>query len=264
MYLLYAKLHNKILFPRSVLNYDHDYRLDAYEEELKQSIDESVTVQEYNVETDDHILINCVIFNNPTTENTVIFSHGNGGRIDECLFLFRILGSIASVVVYDYRGYGKSTGEPTEKGLYTDIETVYNFLIEKYNKDPSKITLFGFSLGCAPTTKLAKKLCKKNKAPKSVIIQSGFSSLKDVVKENFSSVLSSCVIYEFDNCKNIEKITCPILLSHSPYDEVVNINNKDRLIERNPSIEFYQLSGYHNSLDLEDSAYFKKIESFIN
>lgn len=264
MYSLYVKLHNKILFPRSVLNYDYDYNLDSYEEELKRSIDESVTIQEYNIETDDNILINCVIFNNPTTENTVIFSHGNGGRIDECLFLFRILGQIASVIIYDYRGYGKSTGEPTEKGLYKDIESVYNFIIKKYDKEPSKISLFGFSLGCAPTIKLAKKLCKKNKSPKSVIIQSGFSSLKDVVKENFSPVLSSSIIYSFDNSKNIEKVTCPILLSHSPYDEVVSINNKDRLIERNPSIEFYQLSGYHNNLDLEDLNYFKKLQTFIN
>ena len=89
---------------------------------------------------------------------TILYSHGNAediGRIE--IFLQSWVKDGWSVLAYDYPGYGHSSGKPSEEGCYDAIDTAYQYLIEKLEIPPSKIIVWGRSLGTGPSCYLAEK-----------------------------------------------------------------------------------------------------------
>ena len=95
----------------------------------------------------------------PHARGVVLFFHGNAGNIShrlDYLRMFRELGF--SVFIFDYRGFGKSSGEPSEIGTYQDAEAAWNYLVETRRVTPSSIVLFGESLGGAVAAWLAARV----------------------------------------------------------------------------------------------------------
>ena len=111
----------------------------------------------------------------------VVILHGNAGNLQDYFYLqqkFHRLGLIS----YDleYRGYGQSTGWPTESGLYEDADAYWRAVVNRENVGPERILLFGLSLGSGPATYLAER----NKA-KTLTIIAGYSSIPDVVSDRW-------------------------------------------------------------------------------
>jgi hypothetical protein len=101
---------------------------------------------EFNINGNNNNTINLIYCHNPNTHNVILLSHGNAGNIKRRIpFIYKFI-KYASIVIYDYRGYGKSTGSPTESGVYEDIELVYNYLINNIGIMPYHITFYGISL----------------------------------------------------------------------------------------------------------------------
>lgn len=124
--------------------------------------------------------------------STILFSHG--GTVDLgnlCNFLFTMGQRLCcNVLVYDYSGFGQSSGTPTEKAVYADAETVLGLLQHKYGVPPEQVVLYGQSLGTAPTLHLASK-----HSVKGVILHSPFLS---IAKLYFPKVHSgNCRFYDF-------------------------------------------------------------------
>ncbi|XP_036442444.1 alpha/beta hydrolase domain-containing protein 17C isoform X1 [Colossoma macropomum] len=95
----------------------------------------------------------------PGSRYTVLFSHGNAVDLGQMCSFYIGLGSRinCNVFSYDYSGYGVSTGKPSEKNLYADIEAAWQVLRTKYGMTPENIILYGQSIGTVPTVDLAAR-----------------------------------------------------------------------------------------------------------
>lgn len=244
------ELQNFILFhPIKINDYLSKILIQENLSILNKNISKNISISEFNVETIDHLKINGLFMKNPFTQNLIIYSHGNAGNLYDCFYIMQKLGKYSSIILFDYRGFGKNLGQPTEDGLYIDILTVWNFIINYLKINPNHVTLYGESLGTAMVTWLGAYLCEINQLPCSIIIHSGFSNLKDLAIEHFGWLFAKLTTYQFHNCKNINKIgsKIPILVAHSPNDELINYIHKDKIISSNneQNIQFFKLEGKH-------------------
>ncbi len=186
---------------------------------------------------------------------TILFSHGNGGNI--CYF-FDMLIPVAEkgygVFIYDYRGYGNSEGFPYENGLYNDLRSAKKFLNTEKETPDKDIILWGLSLGGAVTSKIANEGDFK-----AVILQNTFTSIKDVgkytlkkvtkikVSEHFVSLIP--FFQNFNTNDRIDKITEPLLIIHSVYDEMIPYTMSAKLHYKNKNstlILVHNKDGHNN------------------
>jgi uncharacterized protein len=194
-------------------------------------------------------------------EFTILFNHGNAGNISHRLDKISMLHAIGfNVFIYDYRGYGKSLGSPSETGLYKDIEGAYNYLREM-GVSHDKIVLYGESIGGAIAIELAYR-----RPVGGIITENTFTSVKDMVKKAFPLMPYFIFSSRFDSLSKIEHIKCKKLIIHSVDDEIVPFTQGERLF--NAAIqpkEFLELRGGHNTAFWDSlTAYKEGITSFAS
>jgi fermentation-respiration switch protein FrsA (DUF1100 family) len=171
------------------------------------------------------------------------FLHGNGGNLSHRVNKIRFFHDMGfDVFVIDYRGYGRSTGRPTEAGLYRDASTGYDYL-EKKRDLSLPLVVFGESLGSAVAIDLASK--KKCDA---LIVEGAFTSMMDMARRLVPLVPSWALAYKFDSIDKIQKLDVPTLFIHSRNDEIVPFEFGKRLFEASVASkkEFVELTGGHN------------------
>lgn len=192
---------------------------------------------------------------------TLLFCHGNGGNIShrlEKISMFNFLG--LNVFIFDYRGYGKSNGSPSEKGLYLDAEAAYQYLLREKGLAPQEVVAYGESLGGA----VAVDLAARHKLG-GIIIEEGFTSSRDMGKVILPFIPSFIYKSEFDSLKKIRHITAPKLIFHSANDEIVPFRLGKRLFDEAPEPkEFVQLQGGHNdAFAISEELFMGKLDQFI-
>ena len=147
------------------------------------------------LKTEDGKLLHGWFVPNEKAKFTVIFCHGNGGnishRLEKLAFLYR-LG--LSAFIFDYRGYGKSEGIPSEAGLYKDGEAAYDYLVGKRRVSGDSVIVYGESLGGAVAIHLAA-----NRKVKALITEDTFSSIKDMSKIVYPFVPTFFISSKFDS-----------------------------------------------------------------
>ena len=177
--------------------------------------------------------------------NVVLFLHGNAGNIShrgESVRIFHDLG--LDVFIFDYRGYGRSVGRPSEAGLYEDARAAWRHLTEERGIDGRNVVIFGRSLGGAVAARLASEV-----DPGAVIIESGFTSARDVARAVFPVVSRLSVVrFEFAAAEALAQVTAPVLVLHSRDDEIMPFELGERLYlaAREPKA-FVELRGDHNA-----------------
>ena len=178
-------------------------------------------------------------------QHYILFSHGRSGNITS--FKTQLLEFVrahqVAVFVYDYRGYGKSQGRPSECGLYLDADAASNWLCEHENLTPSEIIVMGRSLGAA----VAIDLAKRNGA-KALIIESGFTSFADIVQHHSRGLLSGkCLESKFDSSQKIGSYQGPIWISHGTEDKLIPYCHGVHLAAAATSetVHFVQVVGGH-------------------
>lgn len=165
---------------------------------------------------------------------TVLFFHGNAGNISHRLHALMGLPEVGlSVLMIDYRGYGESTGSPSEEGIYRDAEAAWDHLTKERGLAPREIVLYGESLGSAPSLHLAAKLEREgNQGPAAVILEGAFASALEMGKRSFPFLPVSWVLRSrFDNLSRIREVTAPTFIIHAVRDEIVPIEMARRLHE---------------------------------
>ena len=180
----------------------------------------------------------------PHARGVALFSHGNAGNIADRLESIDLLMSYGlSVLAYDYGGYGKSTGRPSEKRCYADAQAMWDWLTKTKGIPPEKIVLFGRSLGGGITADLAAKV-----KPAAVVLESTFLSTADVAAEMLPFLPMRWLIrYRFDNQSKVGKIRCPLLIIHSPDDTVIPYRNGVELFKLAPEPKrLLEIHGDHN------------------
>ena len=179
------------------------------------------------------------------SDKYLLFFHGNAGNIShrgDSVAIFHRLG--LSVFIFDYRGYGQSEGKPNETGLYEDARGAWRYLVEKRGLSARNIVVFGRSLGSVVAANLASEV-----QPGALILESTFSSAKDMAKAIFP-VLSHITVmrYEFNAVDSIKQVTSPLLVVHSPDDEIIPYYLGEKVYRAaNEPKQLYKLRGDHNS-----------------
>lgn len=193
---------------------------------------------------------------------TLLFCHGNAGNISgriESVSLFHNLG--LSVFIFDYRGYGKSQGKPSEKGTYLDAEAAWDYLTTLRKINSEKIIVFGRSLGGAVAAWVARE-----QTCGGAIIESAFTSIKDIGSELYPYLPVRLLSrFEYATEEYIRGAKCPVLIVHSRDDEMMPFNHGRRLFEAvSEPKEFLEISGSHNDGFLvSGEKYTTGINSFI-
>lgn len=195
------------------------------------------------------------------SEFTILFCHGNGGNISHRIDKITVLNSLGpDVFIFDYRGYGKSCGRPSEKGFYRDADAAYNYLVSAKNIRPEKIILYGESLGGAVAIDLAAR-----KEVRALITESTLTSTKDVAKAIYPFFPSFLISSRFDSAEKIKKVTIPKLIMHSQADEIIPFSQSRRLFELAPEPKKHlRLIGGHNTCYVDSKAlYISGIDRFL-
>ena len=233
-----------------------------YDDLVATPADWHMQYEEVSFRSQDEITLHGWFIPHPASKGVVLFFHGNAGNIShrgDSIAIFHRLG--LDVFIFDYRGYGRSQGKPTEKGLYRDGAAAWDYLTNTRGIKDSNIVLFGRSLGGIVATKLASEV-----EPGGLIVESAFSSAKDVARKIFPVMSRLTVIrYDFDAVDYIQDVTCPVLVLHSPDDEIMPYSLGERLYRAaNEPKEFVRLRGDHNGGFLQSQPeYERKLESFI-
>ena len=106
--------------------------------------------------TNDGVTLNGWFFKNPQARSTILFAHGNAGNMSDRLFKIKFFYDLGlNVFIFDYRGYGKSEGKPSEAGIYVDAQSAYDYLQSRPDVNMKRLILYGASLGGAVVIDLA-------------------------------------------------------------------------------------------------------------
>lgn len=190
---------------------------------------------------------------------TLLYSHGNAADLGQMFELFSELSLHLRVnlIGYDYSGYGRSSGKPSEQNTYHDIEAVYRCLEEQYGVKEQDVILYGQSVGSGPTLELASRLPNLRAVVLHSAIASGLRVMYPVKRT-----------YWFDIYKNIDKISlvkCPVLVVHGTSDDVVNWSHGKQLFDlcKEKYEPLWIKGGNHCDLELYPQ-YIKHLKKFVS
>jgi len=213
--------------------------------------------------TEDNLKLNAWFVPAQRPKATLLFCHGNAGNISHRVEMIKIFNQLnLNVFIFDYRGYGRSQGVPSEQGLYTDAQAAFEYLLSRKDVDRERIIIYGKSIGANVAVKLASWV-----RAAVLISESAFTSAKDMAKELFPYFPVKWIItVRFDAEAAIKDITIPKLIIHSRDDEIIPFNMGKRLFEvaALPK-EFYQMRGTHNdAIFTAQDEYISHLNNFLN
>lgn len=203
-----------------------------------------------------------VVWKKTSHEQVFLFCHGNAGNISynsENIANLELTGR--SYLLFDYPGYGKSDGRPSERGLYQSGQAAYDFLIDQGYR-PDQIILSGQSLGVAVCFDIAAR-----NEVRSVIGESGFLSTREVAKDMVGAVLALLIPDEFRNTQLIKEIDEPLLLIHGTDDQTLSSRHSKTMYElaHDPKYLLILEGLDHNEFIMtKDSDLYRNLEQFYN
>ena len=246
MGLLYA-FQDRLIFLPTALPTEHSYTF-------------SEPYRELTLRAGDGALLNGLHFTRKQPEGVIIYFHGNAGNLERWGNIVQLfVKKNWEVVVMDYRGYGKSTGERSEKALFSDAELFYQYTLQHF--DEAKIFVYGRSLGSAMATKIAAQ----NK-PAHLILETPFYNLYDVAKTRFPFLpIKALLKYEFNSNQYIQSVSSPVTIIHGTEDTVIPLASGEKLFESIPNSHKKMVvvpGGAHNNL-VEFQEYLEEINVLL-
>lgn len=198
-------------------------------------------IEECTFPTSDGLKLHGWFVPNESAKATLLWLHGNAGniihRLDQ-LRKFRLLE--CNIFIFDYRGYGRSEGDPSEDGLYLDAVGAYDYLKSRPDIQSTSIVVYGQSLGSAIAVDLAtKRNCS------GLILEASFTNAKDMAKEMFPWFpVHFFIRSRFDSETKIKLLNTPLFFVHGSEDEIIPITLGKKLFDAaNHPQQFYKISG---------------------
>lgn len=160
----------------------------------------------------------------------VLLFHGNAGNVCDRLPHAQLLVAAAfDVLVFDYRGYGRSSGTPSEEGTYRDAQAAHAALLTQPGVDASRTLYLGESLGGAVALALALE-----RAPAGLILQSAFTGVRDMARVHYPFIPSALVPDAYPSLRLIGRLAAPLLVLHGELDDVVPVAQGRALFDAAP------------------------------
>lgn len=199
----------------------------------------------------------------PESRGTLLFCHGNAGNISHRLESIReFVHHRLDVLIFDYEGYGRSSGSPGEEALYRDVQTAWDHLTGSKGVPAERIILFGRSLGGSVAAWMASRVDAAG-----LIVESTFTSVPDMAREKYPFfTLRSLVRHKLDALEHIRGARCKLLVAHSKDDEIVPYAHGRKLFEAAPAPKwFLEMRGGHNhGPDVTGAEYTRGLAEFFD
>jgi len=170
--------------------------------------------------------------------------HGNAGSIALRLDWLRMFHGLGyAVLIIDYRGYGRSTGRPTEQGTYADARLAWAHLTNERGFAPGDIVLLGESLGGPIAAHVAAR-----ERPRALVLHSTFTSVPDLAAALYRFMpVRWLVRFDYDTRAFLAQVSAPVLIAHSRADDIVPYSHALALhAAANEPKAFLELAGGHN------------------
>jgi uncharacterized protein len=194
---------------------------------------------------------------------TVLFSHGNAGNIADRVDRIRTWKTLGvDVLLYDYRGFGRSTGEPDEEGTYRDGRAAYDYLLKTRGVDPARLVLMGESLGCAISIQLAL-----DRKAAGLVLEAPFASIPHMAAAIYPFLPAKLFVRtKYDNLAKIPQVKMPVLVVQGTQDEVIPVDQGRLVFEAAPQPKkFLSVEGAHHNdvYVVGGDRYLRELASFI-
>ena len=221
-----------------------------------------IAYEEINFKTSDGEALNGWYVPAKDAKVTILYCHGNAGNIHHRLHKVKFFHEMgANFFIFDYRGFGKSSGKPSEKGLYEDVAAAYDYLTSRNDVDKSKIVVYGKSLG-GP---IAVEVCLRRKAS-ALILEGSFASVTMRAQQLYPFLPMKLLITQrYDAVAKVKNIHIPKLILHGKNDEVISFKHGQTLFEAaaGPK-QFLPFEGGHNDdIYVTSSAYKEELKKFL-
>ena len=194
----------------------------------------------------------------------LLWCHGNAGnishRLDNLLELYR---RGLSVLLFDYRGYGKSSGEPSESGFYADALASYDHLIMRQGVRSEQLVVFGRSLGAAVASEVATQ-----RGAAGLILEGAFPSMQSMADHHYFGLPARWFVdAEFNLSRKLSSIRIPIFSIHGERDTIVPMKLGKEVYEaaRHPKAWYSVPGAGHNDVPfVGGQVYFQRMMTFIH
>jgi pimeloyl-ACP methyl ester carboxylesterase len=211
-------------------------------------------------------MLNGLYFNRQGSKRVFLLSHGNAGNVAHRIpHVIHMLQLGASVLLYDYQGYGKSEGDPSVSGIVDDGIAAYDYLTKQLGWHADQVVLYGESLGCSVTCQIAKQ-----RPAAALVLQSGFASLPGAARDRFIW-LNLFPDFTFpqpqlNNCQILRSSKIPLLIIHGEKDNILPIKYADQMYAAASSPkQFVRLknSGHNDVLEADLKDYVAALTSLF-
>jgi len=197
---------------------------------------------------------------------SVIYFHGNGGNLSYCDWVGAELASRGlDVLIFDYRGYGRSEGEPVgEQELYADADAAYDFMTKERGVAPRKLALYGQSLGTAAAIDVASR-----RECGALVAESGLSSAADMagaIMPWLPRFVRGLTKNKLDSASKIARVSCPVLVVHGGRDELIPAEQGKRLFDaaREPKqLKIIDGAGHNDLSNVGGGKYIDSLADFV-
>ncbi len=196
---------------------------------------------------------------NPDNSNLIIYYGGNAEEVSYNIREFKELENY-SILLLNYRGYGKSQGRPGQEQLYSDALYVYDYMVKKYHQKFDKIIVFGRSLG----TSIALYVADNRHVHGSILV-TPFASIRDLAEKHYPYLPVKWLLkHPFDSIKLVRKKNIPTLVLTAENDEIVPFSSTTRLIDRlgDSSKSVLIKNATHNDIQLFP-LFWKEIKEYL-
>lgn len=225
--------------------------------------DWGLAYEDVYLQTSDGITLHGWFIPHSDSRQTLLLFHGNGGNIShrrDSITIYHRLG--LNVFIFDYRGYGRSDGKPSEAGLYHDARSAWRYLTETRAIAAQDIILFGRSLGGAVAAKLATEVHAG-----ALVLESTFSSASELAREllPLQSRLSP-LRFDFNTVAHVRRIKTPLLVIHSPEDEIIPYRLAENIYQaaNQPKSMLKTRGDHNNGFLLSQPAYEQALGNFFS
>jgi fermentation-respiration switch protein FrsA (DUF1100 family) len=213
--------------------------------------------------TEDSVKIHAWFAAADSAKATLVLSHGNAGNISHRYLLLRALQRHGfNVLMYDYRGYGRSEGSPTEAGIYKDGLAAYDYAVALPEAKAAPVLLWGTSLGGAVAIDIATR-----RPSTGLILESTFTSARDVARVVYPFLPVQFFMHtRLNSIEKIKTLTIPILVIHGAHDSIIPIGLGRKLFNAaNQPKDFYEIpnADHNDTFFMGGEEYFFRVDRFI-
>lgn len=218
--------------------------------------------EEVFLETEDGVRIQALFLRAPASHTVTIYFHGNAGNVYHRLRdLQHLRGIGTNVLAVSYRGYAKSGGSPSEDGIYGDGRAAYEYAVTGLEFPPSRIFLFGRSLGTTVAVDLAQR-----KDLAGVILVSPLSNARDMAGAMGLGFGADLAGDAFRNDWKVRSVIAPLLVIHGTQDRVIPIELGRKVFDAAPGWKVFQViqdAGHNDLSDRFTRRYWESVRAFI-